>query len=150
EIVHDFVPDILIGGPPCQAFSTIGRAKLDSLTDEGFAGDARNELYRAFVRAARQWRPKAVGIENVPGMLNGAGRNVADEAAADLAREGYEVGYAVLNAVWFGVPQYRDRLFFVGLRDDLGVKPSMPPTSHLAQLPSGYLRPERALQMSLQ
>src|SRR5262249_732682 len=45
-------PDILIGGPPCQGFSRVGRAKLDSLTDEGHAGDPRNELYVRFLDAA--------------------------------------------------------------------------------------------------
>src|SRR5947209_7537265 len=44
-------PDIVIGGPPCQAFSRLGRAKLDSLSDEGFKGDPRNVLYRRFLAA---------------------------------------------------------------------------------------------------
>jgi DNA (cytosine-5)-methyltransferase 1 len=149
-VVQGSAPDILIGGPPCQAFSTIGRAKLDSLTEEGFADDPRNELYRAFVRAARLWRPKAIVMENVPGMLSVAGRNIADEAAADLAREGYKVGYAVLNAVWYGLPQFRDRLFFVGIRDDLGVSPEMPAATHRAAVPAGYFRPDRTFQLALQ
>ena len=80
-------------------------------------------------------------MENVPGMLSVGGRNVADDAAADLAARGYQVGYAVLNAVWYGVPQYRERLFFIGIRDDLDVIPVMPPATHVAALPSGYLRP---------
>jgi DNA (cytosine-5)-methyltransferase 1 len=134
-------PDILIGGPPCQGFSRVGRAKLDSLTDEGHAGDPRNELYRRFLDAAELCRPLAVVMENVPGMLSVGGRNVADFAAADLVARGYRVGYAVLNAVWYGVPQYRDRLFFIGIRDDLEVNPEMPPATHSAVLPAGYLRP---------
>jgi DNA (cytosine-5)-methyltransferase 1 len=134
-------PDILIGGPPCQGFSRVGRAKLDSLTDEGHSGDPRNELYLRFLDAAELWRPLAVVMENVPGMLSTGGRNVADDAAADLAARGYRVGYAVLNAVWYGVPQYRERLFFIGLRDDLGANPEMPSATHSAVLPAGYLRP---------
>jgi DNA (cytosine-5)-methyltransferase 1 len=66
---------------------------------------------------------------------------VADEAAADLADRGYHVGYAALNAVWYGVPQYRERLFFIGIRSDCGGQPSMPRATHFAVLPSGYLRP---------
>ena len=134
-------PDILIGGPPCQGFSRVGRAKLDSLTDEGHAADPRNELYVGFLDAAELWRPLAVVMENVPGMLSVGGRNIADDAAADLAARGYQVGYAVLNAVWYGVPQFRERLFFIGIRDDLDVIPVMPSATHAAALPSGYLRP---------
>ena len=134
-------PDILIGGPPCQGFSRVGRAKLDSLTDEGHAADPRNELYLRFLEAAALWNPLAVVMENVPGMLSIGGRNVADDAAADLAERGYRVGYAVLNAVWYGVPQYRERLFLIGIRADLERRPSMPRATHFAALPSGYLRP---------
>lgn len=132
-------PDILVGGPPCQGFSLIGRAKLDSLTDEGFAGDPRNDLYRRFLDAAELWRPAAVVMENVPGMLSVEGRNVADEAAGDLARRGYRVGYSVLNAAWYGVPQFRERLFFIGIRNDLEITPAMPSATHLAKPRSGYL-----------
>lgn len=134
-------PDLLIGGPPCQGFSRLGRAKLDSLREEGFAGDPRNELYRRFLDAAELWRPAAVVMENVPGMLSVKGTNVADAAAADLARRGYRVGYAVLNAVWYGVPQFRERIFFIGIREDLRLAPVMPFATHCAELPSGYLRP---------
>jgi len=133
-------PDILTGGPPCQGFSRIGRGKLDSLTDEGFAGDPRNDLYRRFLDAAELWRPLAVVMENVPGMLSVNGRNIADDAAADLASRGYRVGYAILNAVWFGVPQFRERLFFIGINDELGVEPTMPRPTHAAQLPPGSFR----------
>ena len=133
--------DILIGGPPCQGFSRIGRAKLNSLSDEGFEGDHRNELYRRFLEAAETWRPGAVLMENVPGMLSVGGENIAEGAAADLARRGYEVGYAVLNAIWYGVPQFRERFFLIGLRDDLGIKPEIPVPTHRAELPSGYRRP---------
>jgi DNA (cytosine-5)-methyltransferase 1 len=147
SLLGDERPDILIGGPPCQGFSRIGRAKLDSLTEEGFADDPRNELYRRFLGAANFWQPQAVVMENVPGMLSVQGRNVANEAAADLENLGYEVGYAVLNVVWYGVPQYRERLFLIGLRRDLKLKPVMPIPSHIAELPGGYIRP--ALNSSL-
>ena len=142
--------DVLVGGPPCQGFSRIGRAKLDSLSDEGFEGDPRNGLYIRFLDAAELWKPRAVVMENVPGMLSVGGRNVADDAAADLAARGYRVGYAMLNAAWYGVPQFRERLFIIGLRDDLGKDPEMPPASHHAILPSGYARPnEHAWNLAL-
>jgi DNA (cytosine-5)-methyltransferase 1 len=142
-------PDVLIGGPPCQGFSRLGRAKLDSLTDEGYAGDARNELYRRFLEAAELWKPLAVVMENVPGMLSVDGRNVAMEAAEDLAKRGYVTGYAVLDAVRYGVPQFRERLFFVGLREDFGLRPVAPPTSHRVKLRQDCFGPSVAHQFLL-
>ena len=134
-------PDILIGGPPCQGFSRIGRGKLDSLSEEGFEGDPRNQLYERFLDAVRLWQPKALVMENVPGMLSVRGVNYARIIMEELASEGYRVGYAHLNAVWYGVPQYRERLFFIGIRKDLGVRPAAPIASHIAELPQGYRRP---------
>ena len=142
-------PDIVIGGPPCQGFAIIGRAKIDSLDDDGFAGDPRNELYRAFVHAVQEWQPRAFVMENVPGMLSVDGRNVAEEAAAELASKGYEVGYALLNAVWYGVPQYRTRLFLIGVHQDVGARPAAPPATHRAVLPSGYPSPPASVQLPL-
>jgi DNA (cytosine-5)-methyltransferase 1 len=142
-------PDIVIGGPPCQGFAVIGRAKLDSLSDHGFAGDPRNELYRVFVRAIRTWRPRAFLMENVPGMMSVEGRNVANEAAAELAEGDYEVGYAVLNAVWYGVPQYRRRLFIIGIRRECGVMPTVPLATHIGDMPLGYPSPSQFFQRQL-
>ena len=143
EIPIDRPPDILIGGPPCQAFSRIGRGKLDSLSDEGFVGDPRNKLYRKFLEAVGLWRPRAVLMENVTGMLSVAGTNYASIITKELADLGYRTGYAVLNAVWYGIPQYRERLFFIAFREDLGVSPKAPPTTHQADVPEGYLKPCR-------
>jgi DNA (cytosine-5)-methyltransferase 1 len=142
-------PDILIGGPPCQGFSTLGRAKLDSLSDEGYAGDPRNELYRTFLEAAELWKPLVVVMENVPGMLSVDGKNIATDVAEDLARRGFITGYALMNAVWYGVPQLRERLFFIGVREDLGIRPGAPRATHRATLPAGYVQPGNEYQFSL-
>jgi DNA (cytosine-5)-methyltransferase 1 len=142
-------PDILVGGPPCQGFSRIGRAKFASLPGGAGAVDARNELYLRFTAAARFWQPLALVMENVPGMLSVHGENVAELVAEDLASCGYRVGYVLLNAVWFGVPQFRERLFFIGIREDLGMLPSAPLPTHTTLLPTGYLRPPAAITLSL-
>jgi DNA (cytosine-5)-methyltransferase 1 len=144
--IADETPDILIGGPPCQGFSRIGRAKLDSIIEDAgeegsFADDPRNELYRRFLDAAEFWKPQVVVMENVPGMMSVKGVNVADQAGWELGQRGYRVGYAILNAVWYGVPQFRERLFLIGIRRDLGVEPVMPVPRNIANLPSGYVRP---------
>lgn len=136
-------PDIVIGGPPCQAFSRLGRAKLNSLSDDGFKGDPRNALYRRFLAAIDAWRPKAVVMENVPGMLSVGGVNYADDVCTELATIGYRTGYALLNAVWYGVPQFRERIIFIGIRNDLGVDPKSPPITHWTDLPDGYAPPQR-------
>jgi DNA (cytosine-5)-methyltransferase 1 len=142
-------PDILVGGPPCQGFSRIGRAKLASLAEDPDDEDPRNELYRRFVAAARFWQPSAVVMENVPAMRHVNGNNIAENVAEDLSACGYRVGYAVLNAVWYGVPQFRERLFFIGIRRDLSPLPSVPVPTHRVEMPSGYLRPPEATTLSL-
>jgi len=84
-------PDIVIGGPPCQGFSRLGRGKLDSLSDKGFEGDPRNQLYRKFLDAVELWRPRAVVMENVPGMLSVAGTNFAEVVNRELAEMDYRI-----------------------------------------------------------
>lgn len=148
-IVNQDRPDIIIGGPPCQAFSRLGRAKLNSLSEEGFRGDPRNVLYRRFLTAVEQWQPRALVMENVPGMLSVGGVNYADVVCGEMAAIGYRTGYALLNAVWYGVPQFRERLFFIGVREDLGIHPVAPPTTHWAGLPEGYSPPVRSVQAYL-
>ena len=142
-------PDILIGGPPCQAFSRLGRGKLNSLSDEGFRGDPRNQLYRRFIEAAARWQPMALMMENVPGILSVAGKNYANDVVEELVELGYRTGFALLNAVWYGVPQFRERLFFIGIRSDLGGRPSAPPTLCNPALPDGYSRPFRTREPML-
>lgn len=149
KIVGKARPDIVIGGPPCQAFSRLGRAKLNSLSDDGFRGDPRNALYSRFLVAVERWKPRAVVMENVPGMLSVGGVNYADVVCNEMAGLGYRTGYALLNAVWYGVPQFRERLFFIGIRGDLGVNPAAPPTTFQIDLPEGYDRPLRNVHPTL-
>ncbi len=131
--------DILIGGPPCQGFSFVGRAKLESLSDTTFAADPRNDLVTRFLELVTSWRPRAVVMENVTGILSVEGRNIGELAARALEDKGYRAGFALLNAAWYGVPQYRERYFLIGIREDLGIAPSMPPATHRVTLPDGYL-----------
>jgi DNA (cytosine-5)-methyltransferase 1 len=139
--------DVMVGGPPCKAFSRIGRGKLNSLTDGGYLADPRNELYNNFHHFLEVFAPRAFLMENVTGMLSMNGENVADRAARELSRPmgtrglTYEVRYAVLDASWYGVPQYRHRVIFMGIRSDQGILPSFPArltTGSPAE--SGYLQ----------
>jgi DNA (cytosine-5)-methyltransferase 1 len=88
-------------------------------------------------------------MENVPGMLSVRRTNYAEQIARELSQFGYKVGYALLNSVWYGVPQFRERLFFLGFRDDLNIRPAPPTATHWTALPEGYRRPLRDQQPSL-
>lgn len=110
--------DVIIGGPPCQGWSKVGRGKLRSLKD--LQRDPRNELYHRYLDFVREFRPSIAVMENVPGMLSHKGKNVAENVAANLEVLGYKVTWKLMNASDFGVPQHRHRLIFVGVRNDIG------------------------------
>jgi len=122
--------DVVIGGPPCQGWSKVGRGKIRSLNSSGddIVGftDPRNRLYRRYLDFIRSFKPKVAVMENVPGMLSHKGRNVAENVAESLADLGYRVTWSLLNASHYGVPQERERLIFVGVRKDEGVEFSFP------------------------
>lgn len=103
--------DIIIGGPPCQGFSSANRWQKE--TD-----DPRNRLFFEFVKFVDMARPKAILIENVRGIITRNG-GYAKDRIYDIFRErGYTVNHCILNAADYGVPQYRLRNFFVMLRAD--------------------------------
>ncbi len=109
--------DVFDGSPPCQGFSTAGKRVLD---------DPRNSLFREFVRLLRGLRPKVFVMENVSGMVKGKMKLVFAEIMRELKASGYKVSARLLNAMYFGVPQSRQRMIFIGVRDDLGIEPSHP------------------------
>jgi DNA (cytosine-5)-methyltransferase 1 len=102
--------DFLVGGPPCQGFSSSGKRWLE---------DNRNRLISRFIDLAHQIRPKCAIIENVPMALSAYERIFSEEIQETF--KGYIVKATVLNASQFGVPQIRRRAFIVALRDDLGI-----------------------------
>lgn len=107
--------DIIIGGPPCQGFSSANRH--GHLKD-----DPRNKLFFEYLRFVRIITPKAFVIENVAGILtkdNGFAKSRIIEITENL---GYKVSYSVLNAYDFGVPQIRKRAIFIAIRNDLNLK----------------------------
>lgn len=133
--------DIIVGGPPCQAFTRIGRAKLRSLKgDDAHNTDPRANLYERYLEWVRQLQPLALVMENVPDMLNFGGRNVAEQVCRELEELGlgYTARYALLNAVHYGVPQARERCLIVALRKDLNTIPELPRPTHSYVLPRGY------------
>jgi site-specific DNA-cytosine methylase len=131
--------DVVVGGPPCQSFARIGRAKLRTIREhpQAFLHDPRAGLHERWLAWVRELAPLAVLIENVPDALNVAGRNVAEEIAAELDVLGFLPRYTLLNAALYGVPQMRDRLFLMAIRREFALEPSFPPPSHCYRLPSG-------------
>jgi DNA (cytosine-5)-methyltransferase 1 len=111
--------DLVAGGPPCQPFSRAGRSKIRSLVEEGArdAVDARKELWQGFVEIVEQVRPRAVLLENVPDMALGDDMVVVRSLIDRLESAEYEVDARIVNTWECGVPQHRQRLILVGVRD---------------------------------
>jgi len=138
--------DVLVGGPPCQAFARVGRAKLrhearrrdEDDADIAFLVDGRVNLWRRYLYYVRKTKPLALLMENVPDILNHGGKNVADTVSEHLQREGYRVRYTLLNASWFGVPQMRERMFLIGVHEELDEEILFPVPTHHTVLPPGY------------
>ncbi len=141
ECASNLGAEVLIGGPPCQAFARIGRAKLREIANcsKAHRNDDRVNLYREFVRFVEALKPLAVVVENVPDMMKLAGRNVVGEMCDMLSDVGYESRYALINAVHYGVPQFRERVFIIAFHRSLGIVPTFPRPSHKLDLPPGYL-----------
>ena len=105
--------DLLCGGFPCQPFSISGNQL-------GFA-DSRGTLLHQILRVVENTRPKVVLLENVKNYLTHQGGRTMDATLKLLDAAGYQVFFQVLNSSNFGVPQKRERLFFVCFRKDSGV-----------------------------
>lgn len=109
--------DILDGSPPCQGFSTAGKRNMS---------DSRNQLFREYVRLLRGLQPKVFVMENVSGMVKGKMKVIFAEIMRELKASGYQVKCRLMNAMYYGVPQSRQRVIFIGVRNDLGIEPKHP------------------------
>lgn len=117
--------DVLVGGPPCQGFSMIGRSKKATLEErtKGFIDDPRNQLFKYYLKFAEKLSPKLVLIENVKGLASASGyRDLIEKSLKDTGAYGYETSSHILNAKDFGLAQNRERIFFIGVRKDLAEK----------------------------
>lgn len=133
--------DVVLAGPPCQAFSRVGRGKIDFLAKRNgaFKSDNRSTLYTKVLDMLAYVSPRAFLFENVAGILHFGGNNVAEIICEEAAALGYNVLCTILNSAWFGVPQIRERVFILGIRADLRVAPSFPSPIHRADLTRGHL-----------
>lgn len=138
--VADEAVDVLVGGPPCQAYARVGRAKLREVAEhpEAFRVDPRGNLYLRYLEYVRRTKPLALLMENVPDILHYGGHNVVEEMVETLATMGYEARYSLINSAFHGVPQMRDRVFLIAYRRELRIRPAFPRATHHLQLPPGY------------
>ena len=123
---------IVIGGPPCQAYSLAGRAKLKSLgMDREHTKDSRGYLFKDYLRIALELDAKAIVMENVVESVNFGGMNVPELVSCELDEKGYEVFWTVLNAADFGVPQVRERIILIAIKKDIQQSIQLPTPTHM-------------------
>ena len=110
--------DILIGGFPCQSFSTVNPTKDTN--------DERANLYKQIVRFLEEKQPKFFICENVKGLLTLQGGAIIQKIVSEFQSVGYKVTYRLIRAVEYGIPQRRERVFIVGVRQDIDAKYKFP------------------------
>lgn len=124
EMTGSRVVDLVVGGPPCQGFSTAGK-KIKS--------DPRNSLFHEFVRFVEEARPRMFLLENVPGFKKMHGGAAFEKASSLLGGLGYELQDTILDASHYGVPQRRKRFVLVGRLPAATAPFSWPTPTHEAQ-----------------
>ncbi len=132
--------DILVGGPPCQAYARVGRAKLREIAEHprAFKIDPRGNLYLRYLHYVKEIKPLALLMENVPDVLNYGGHNVMGEITEALVALGYAARYSLISAAFHGVPQMRDRVYLIAYHRSLDVDVHFPKATNYMVLPSGY------------
>lgn len=124
NILNGVIPDIIIGGPPCQGFS-LANKRRNKVSD-----DPRNQLFYGFVKFIDWYSPKAFVMENVKGLLSMKNGEVLKIILNEFGNAGkfggYNVSYKVLLASDYGVPQNRKRVIIIGVRKDLNLRPMHP------------------------
>lgn len=135
--ISDNADWVLIGGPPCQAYSLVGRSRLRPVDPEAFEADARHFLYREYLRIIRRFAPAVFVMENVKGLLTSRhqGTSMFERILRDLRNPGAEATYRISSLVTtteeprpsdfviegerFGLPQRRHRVILLGVRSDI-------------------------------
>jgi len=107
--------DLVIGGPPCQAYSIAGRAR----DPKGMVDDPRNHLYKYYVEFLKRYNPKMFVFENVPGILSANNGAYLDLIFDAVKEAGYSLDKRILNSRNFGVLQDRKRVIIIGWKNEL-------------------------------
>jgi DNA (cytosine-5)-methyltransferase 1 len=109
--------DLIIGGPPCQAYSLVGRAR----SENGMENDPRNHLYLQYAKFLKKYNPKMFVFENVLGLRSADGGGYFEKMKDEFKRVGYYVESFLVNASDFGVLQNRKRIILIGHRKGLNI-----------------------------
>ena len=130
-------PWVLIGGPPCQAYSLVGRSRMKGADPKAYEQDGRHYLYHEYLHILEKFRPPVFVMENVKGILSSTvkGRRIFSDILHDLRQCGYTIHSfvhastdgkelkptdLVIRSEQYGIPQARHRVVLLGLRNDLG------------------------------
>ncbi|QCI27608.1 DNA cytosine methyltransferase [Caminibacter pacificus] len=123
KVINDDTVDVIIGGPPCQSFSSLGKAR----DKHGMKCDYRNYLYENYIKILNFFKPKFFVFENVTGILSTKinGKYIIKDIFKDM-KQNYNIlenkKILTLNAKDFGIPQERKRVIIIGVRKDLKIK----------------------------
>jgi DNA (cytosine-5)-methyltransferase 1 len=142
--------DVLVGGPPCQAYSRAGRSKINNLRGEAaHLDDERGGLYEHFLRYVAEISPLAVVVENVPDALNYGGDVIPIIICQRLNEMGYHAHFTILNSANYGVPQFRDRVFILGVHKAASTTaiPFPKPSHKIHRLPDSRLNQSRMVKV---
>lgn len=125
--------DLIAGGPPCQPFSLAGRSRVRQLVQEGRrdAHDIRRDLWRSFLDIAIGIKPRVVLMENVPDMALGDDMRILRTMIDELEKNSYAVFARLLDAPDYGVPQLRQRLILIAMRDGINFSWPEPVPEHV-------------------
>ncbi len=117
--------DLLDGSPPCSSFSMAGNREKDwgkkKVFREGQSEQVLDDLVFEYIKTIKKLKPKVALLENVKGLIQGNAKFYAKKIKKDFEKSGYRVQLFLLNAASMGVPQKRERVFFIGLRNDISL-----------------------------
>lgn len=109
--------DLIIGGPPCQAYSVIGRAR----DPKNMVEDPRNLLYLEYVKFLKKYRPRMFVFENVPGITSASNGEHFSNIKDAIRNAGYEFDFKILNSKDYGVLQDRKRVILIGWKKEMNI-----------------------------
>ena len=140
--------DILDGSPPCSVFSIAGKREkgwnIEKVFREGQNKQRLDDLFFHFIETAEKLKPKIVVTENVTGLIKGNAKGYVNEIIKGFKGAGYQVQIFLLNAATMGVPQKRERVFFICYRTDLNF-PKLKLSFHEKPIKFGEIRSEHGI-----
>jgi DNA (cytosine-5)-methyltransferase 1 len=136
---------VIIGGPPCQTFSSLGKGKLKSL-GKNVLKDIRTFEYQNFISYVKIFNPDAFLMENVPGFMTQNQGRIFEDFVQQFEGTDYKLSYKIISTADYGVPQFRKRLFVIGIKSDTF---QFPHTTHTDKNNSNLFNEHKAHYVSV-